>query len=235
MPIRYVPGEYRPLFIFGDGNYYDGVFTEAPSVIELGAEVDVNFQLLAGPELPLSAGDNLNVQEGHQRVATGKIMEIGIGPRIRQARPDEAGALTELTMRSKAHWGYDAEFMADARADLEVVPDRFLPDFHVYIMETNKEVIGFCSLCPVDIRTVELTHLFIQPQHIGHGYGKRLWRHALLVAQCEGYRRVILSSDPFAEVFYARQGAVGIGTKESTVRAGRMLPLMEFVFKSPAR
>jgi len=230
-PIRYTPGKYRPLFTFGDGNYYDGCFTDAPSVIEPGAEVDVKFQLLHGLELLFRVGDTVYVQEGHQRVAAGKIVETGIGPRTRQARPDEAGTLTELTMRSKAHRGYDAAFMADARADLEVVPDRFLPDFHVYILETDKELIGFYSLCSVDIRTVELTHLFIDPQHIGCDYGKRLWHHALLVAQSEGFRRVILSSDPFVEPFYASQGAVRIGMKESTVRAGRMLPLMEYEFK----
>ena len=31
---------------------------------------------------------------------------------IRRARPDEADALTALATRAKAHWGYDAEFMA---------------------------------------------------------------------------------------------------------------------------
>jgi len=230
-PIRFSPYSYRPIFNFGDGNLWDGAFKDAPPVIEPGAEVDVEFQLLHGLELPFCAGDTFNVQEGHHLVASGKIVETGMGPRIRQARPEEAAGLTELTMRSKAHWGYDAAFMADARADLEVVPARFQPDFHVYILETEKEIIGFCSLCPVEIRTVELTHLFIDPQHIGCGYGKRLWNHAVLVAQCEGYRRIILSSDPFAELFYASRGAVRIGMKESTVRAGRMLPLMEYILK----
>ena len=30
---------------------------------------------------------------------------------IREARPDEAELLSELAFRSKAHWGYDAEFL----------------------------------------------------------------------------------------------------------------------------
>ncbi len=231
-PIRFSRYSYRPLFNFGDGNLWDGAFKDAPPVIEPGAEVEVVFVLLVDAlEFPFRAGDIVHVQEAHQRVATGQIVETGVGPRIRQARPDEAGALTELAMHSKAHWGYDAAFMADARADLEVVPERFLPDFLVYILEADKEMLGFYSLCQVDTPTIELTHLFVEPQHIGCGHGKRLWRHALLVAQCEGYRRVILSSDPFAEPFYARQDAVRIGEKESIVRAGRMLPLMEYRFK----
>ena len=39
--------------------------------------------------------------------------------RLRLARAGEAAALTALCLRSKAHWGYDADFMAKARARLE--------------------------------------------------------------------------------------------------------------------
>jgi hypothetical protein len=35
---------------------------------------------------------------------------------IRPARPDEAEALTALFYRSKAHWGYDDDFMAWVRS-----------------------------------------------------------------------------------------------------------------------
>jgi cytidylate kinase/N-acetylglutamate synthase-like GNAT family acetyltransferase len=150
-------------------------------------------------------------------------------PKIRQARPDECPALTELAMRSKAHWGYDAAFMANVRADLEVIPAKFMPGFHVYILETGNEMIGFYSLRPEDAETVTLEDLFIEPKHIGCGYGKRLWEHSLSVAQSLGFRRVTLISDPYAEPFYARRGAVKIGEIESNALAGRMLPLMEYV------
>jgi N-acetylglutamate synthase-like GNAT family acetyltransferase len=153
-------------------------------------------------------------------------------PRIRQARLDECPALTELAMRSKAHWGYDAAFMADVREDLEIVADRFLPDFHIHIVEADNETIGFHSLCPVEAEIVELTHLFVEPKYIGKGFGKQLWRHSLGVARSLGFQRLTLSSDPYAEPFYLSQGAVRIGEKESTVRAGRMLPLMEYVLDS---
>jgi N-acetylglutamate synthase-like GNAT family acetyltransferase len=151
-------------------------------------------------------------------------------PKIRQARLDECPALTELAMRSKAHWGYDATFMANVRADLEVIAGKFMPGFHVYILETENEVIGFCSLRPEDAETVALEDLFIEPKHIGHGFGKQLWDHSLRVAQSLGFQRVTLISDPYAEPFYARQGAVRFGEIESNALAGRMLPLMEYVF-----
>ena len=154
-------------------------------------------------------------------------------PKIRKARPDECGALTEIAMRSKAHWGYSAEFMTNVRADLEVRAEKFMPGFHVYVLETESEMIGFCSLRPENAETVILDDLFIEPQHIGHGYGKQLWDHSLLVAQSLGYRKLTLVSDPYAESFYIHQGAVRIGETESNTLAGRMLPLMEFVLKQP--
>jgi N-acetylglutamate synthase-like GNAT family acetyltransferase len=154
-------------------------------------------------------------------------------PRVRQARVDECPALTELAMRSKAYWGYDATFMANVRADLEVIPSKFMPDFHVYILETDKEMIGFYSLRPMDAETVTLEDLFIEPEHIGSGYGKQLWDHSLRVAQSIGYRKLTLISDPYAELFYASRGAVRIGEIESNALAGRMLPVMEYVFRSP--
>ena len=154
-------------------------------------------------------------------------------PRIRQARPEECGVLTEVAMRSKAHWGYDAEFMSNVRADLEVIPEKFMPGFHVYILENDEGIIGFYSLRPADGGAVILEDLFIEPKYIGSGYGKRLWEHSLAVARSLGYRKMTLISDPYAESFYAHLGAVHVGETESNALAGRMLPVMEFVLKQP--
>jgi GNAT superfamily N-acetyltransferase len=151
---------------------------------------------------------------------------------IRQARPEECGALTEIAMRSKAHWGYSAEFMLNVRADLEVRPEKFMPGFHVYALETENEMIGFYSLRLESAESVILEDLFIEPQHIGLGYGKRLWDHSLVVAESLGYCKLTLISDPYAEPFYAHLGAVRIGETESNALARRMLPLMEYVFDS---
>jgi hypothetical protein len=40
--------------------------------------------------------------------------------RIRPARPDEAGAISALALRSKGHWGYDAAFLAACRENLTI-------------------------------------------------------------------------------------------------------------------
>jgi N-acetylglutamate synthase-like GNAT family acetyltransferase len=154
---------------------------------------------------------------------------IALVPQIRRARPEESAMLTELTVRSKAHWGYDDSFIERARPDLEFKANKFLPDFHVYILEAEGEPLGFCSLISVDSNTVELHDLFIEPRHIGKGYGKELWNYAVNLARTMGVSRLVLTADPNAEPFYARQGAVRIGEKPSPVGSDRRLPVMEYI------
>jgi GNAT superfamily N-acetyltransferase len=118
--------------------------------------------------------------------------------------------------------------MADARPELEFLPTRFLPDFHVYVLEEDGQIVGFCGLIPMDHETVELYDLFVEPSHIGKGYGKQLWDYAVGRARESGFRKLVLTADPNAESFYTRQGAVRTGEKPSAVRTDRMLPVMEY-------
>jgi predicted GNAT family N-acyltransferase len=46
------------------------------------------------------------------------------GVRIRDARADEAEALTRLALASKAHWGYSEAFMARCVAELTLTSQR---------------------------------------------------------------------------------------------------------------
>lgn len=155
--------------------------------------------------------------------------------RIRQARPEEADMLTELAIRSKAHWGYDSEFLAAVRDQLTFRPERFAPDFHVYVLESDGKPLGFCSLIPIDSKTVELEDLFIEPDCIGRGYGKQLWDFAIEVARRAGFTRLTLVSDPYAEPFYASQGATRTGEKSSSAQPGRKLPIMQIRLRDVRR
>jgi GNAT superfamily N-acetyltransferase len=150
-------------------------------------------------------------------------------PHVRRARPEEGGLLTELTVRSKAFWGYDDSFLEGARQELEFNASKFLPDFHVYVIEAEGQPLGFCSLISVDGSTVELHDLFVEPRCIGKGYGKELWNFAVKLARSLGFKRIVLTADPNAEPFYAHQGAIRIGVKASPVCSDRVLPVMEYI------
>ncbi len=145
---------------------------------------------------------------------------------IRRAHPEEASALSALAWRSKAHWGYDAAFLEACRADLTLsVHD--IATALVYVREADQGVAGFYRLRGRG-DDAELADLFVAPEAIGRGHGRRLWEHAVATARRLGYRRLVLQSDPHAEGFYRAMGAERAGESPSTVFPGRRLPLMRY-------
>lgn len=146
---------------------------------------------------------------------------------IRSATEHEASLLTELALRSKGHWGYDAEFLEDCRADLTITPE-YIAAHPVFVIEENESIVGFYSLEEQSDADVELMHLFVEPAAIGGGHGKRLWTHAVKTARQLGFQELVIGSDPQAEAFYKAMGARRVGEVASIVRVGRMLPLLRF-------
>ncbi len=143
---------------------------------------------------------------------------------IRAARPQDAPALSDLAVRSKGHWGYDAAFLERARPELEVTAEE-LGRLLAGVAEEDGRPVGFYA---VDARAgqPELLALFVEPAAIGSGLGKRLFEAAASAAREAGFARLTIESDPNAEAFYRSRGArrVGERTAKST---GRVLPLLE--------
>lgn len=144
---------------------------------------------------------------------------------IRTATPDEADAITGVALRSKAYWGYDAHFMETFLPELTVTPEQIATD-HIAVAERDDRIAGFVHLRPESDDTLELVSLFIDTWAIRQGIGQRLWDYALDHAREHGYRSVTLESDPNAEAFYLKQGAVETGRQESPLMPGRVLTLM---------
>jgi GNAT superfamily N-acetyltransferase len=68
--------------------------------------------------------------------------------------------------------------MEACREDLRVSAEEIL-DWPVYVLEAEGRPIGYYELQPNSAEEVLLLNLFVEPDAIGHGYGKRLWLHAL--------------------------------------------------------
>lgn len=146
---------------------------------------------------------------------------------IRRATPEDAALLSELTFRSKAHWGYSAEFMETARPALTVTP-AMIENSVAFVLEDEGRVSGYYVLEKPDGNSIVLESLFIDADAIGTGCGEALLKHALAQAAEGGYCIVNLEADPNAEGFYRRMGAERIGQRESSI-PGRFLPIMRFV------
>jgi GNAT superfamily N-acetyltransferase len=152
---------------------------------------------------------------------------------IRQAAPEEADTLTDLTLRSKAHWGYDAEFMADVRSEMVVRPEQIRDDW-VYVLEEAGQIRGYYDLEKRDHGVIWLESLFVDPDAMRSGYGKLLLDHAVETARAMGYRFMVFESDPNAEGFYLKMGAVRIGERPKPIlgQPDRVLPKMRIDLKS---
>ncbi|POM25185.1 Acetyltransferase (GNAT) family protein [Actinomadura rubteroloni] len=125
--------------------------------------------------------------------------------RVRAARPDEAEALSALVLRSKAHWGYDAAFLAACRDELRLRPGDVAARRAV-VAERDGTVAGVATL-DGDPPDGELGLLFVEPRALRTGVGRLLYRHVLAEAGRQGFARVTVRSDPHAAGFYRAMGA----------------------------
>jgi GNAT superfamily N-acetyltransferase len=163
---------------------------------------------------------------------------------IRAARPDEAAELSALAQRSKAHWGYDPEFLEACREDLTIPPEQVVAK-RIYVAVSNAgvdadvdeiepgsgpaatpgRILGFGTI-EGDPPAGELGMLFVDPEVIGQGVGGAVFAHLTATAGALGFHRLTIAADPNAEPFYLAKGAVRIGGVPSGSVPGRILPLL---------
>nr|MDT0657146.1 GNAT family N-acetyltransferase [Micromonospora sp. DSM 115978] len=149
-----------------------------------------------------------------------------MGVVMRPARADEAEALSGLAFRSKAHWGYDAAFLAACRPALTFEPHE-LAGRRAVVAETGGRVVGFYTLEGTPPQG-ELGNLWVEPTHLRRGVGRQLWEHAVAAAGTIGFATVLIEADPYAEGFYLAMGAERTGAVPSTVVPDRQLPEMRY-------
>jgi GNAT superfamily N-acetyltransferase len=143
---------------------------------------------------------------------------------IRPAHAGEGPALTELALRAKSHWGYDAEFLEGARVALMIDEDA-IRGARISVLERAGVVLGFYGLLG-NPPSGALEWMFLEPTVIGRGYGRLMWNEATRQAQALGFSRLTIESDRFAEPFYLAMGAERVGATPSPVD-GAPLPLLE--------
>lgn len=149
-----------------------------------------------------------------------------LGARLRVAQPGEARQLTELALAAKANWGYDAAFMVRCREVMTVSPDAIARHPH-YLLEGRGDILGFYGFDLSD-GLLTLEWLFVAPCAQGRGWGQHLFDHAAGVARAGRFSYFRIVSDPHAESFYLRQGAVRCASTPSDIDPDRFLPVLRF-------
>jgi GNAT superfamily N-acetyltransferase len=146
---------------------------------------------------------------------------------LRPPKPDEAVALTELCLRAKAAWGYDAAFMAACRDELTLTRVA-LGAPHLQVAEIDGALAGIAQLT-VKGAIAELDKLFVEPARFGAGGGRALFAWARETARRAGARVLVVDSDPNAVGFYRAMGATDDGVVASGSLPGRFIPRLKLV------
>jgi N-acetylglutamate synthase-like GNAT family acetyltransferase len=145
---------------------------------------------------------------------------------IRRANPDEADTLTAIAHAAKRHWGYPEKWIAHWKAELTITPE-FINANEVFVAVYDGRIIGCCALVLTESLS-ELEHMWILPEFIGAGLGRKLFTYARERAASLNLGQLELSADPNAEGFYQDMGAVRIGEVRSEIEGQpRVLPRMK--------
>jgi len=157
---------------------------------------------------------------------TVQMFRYSIPPRaIHPACPDEAAILHDLTGRSSLYWGYEPEFLDWEPESIAVTPE-LLATATAYVLKEGDTPIGYYALVRKD-DGIHLDKLFVDPEWIGTGAGKRLWEHAMETARGMGATEVLFDADPNAAPFYRAMGAEWLQETETT-RPGWNLQVFKY-------
>ncbi|MCX2678421.1 GNAT family N-acetyltransferase [Galbibacter sp. EGI 63066] len=142
---------------------------------------------------------------------------------FRKAKLDDIQELNQISLKSKKYWGYPDQWIENWSDELTLTSEKFAEQ-EIVVGEIETQVVGFCSISE-NKDNYEILHLWLLPNFIGKGYGKKL-----LTRTIEEFvktdKPIIVEADPNAEPFYKSQGFVTFDSIES-VPSGRFLPVMK--------
>src|ERR1044071_9069146 len=109
---------------------------------------------------------------------------------IRRAVPEEADVLSQIAFSAKAYWGYPRRWMEIWKPQLTFSPQYF-EENEGWVAERNGSPIAFYAL-QEKAGNAWIEDLWVSPEFIGQGVGKRLFLHAVEVARRYGYKTLQL-------------------------------------------
>lgn len=146
-----------------------------------------------------------------------------------RAKPEHAGTLTRIAIAAKRHWGYPEAWIQIWILQLTISP-AYIAENETWLALLNDEPAGFYSLKQSE-GAWWLDNLWVRPGAMGQGLGAALFCHARRRATLRGASVLRVESDPNAQGFYEKMGAVKVGARATDVDGRpRVLPLMEARF-----
>jgi|SRR5579872_2194283 len=146
---------------------------------------------------------------------------------IKDATTKDLNKINEIMRISKAHWGYDEQFM-DIFMNKLGINSEYMKNHSIKLLYVDNQVAGFYNFGINSDNVFELDNFFLHPDYIGLGLGKKLWDACCQTAKEQGKSEFILWSDPNVENFYLKMGCEKIGVRESPMMPNRYPPVLRY-------
>ncbi|MEQ9450824.1 MAG: GNAT family N-acetyltransferase [Pseudomonadales bacterium] len=148
---------------------------------------------------------------------------------IRPARESDLPRIAEIHAEA---WHYAYSNILSSRVLATITPEARLPVWKEWFAEDSYDIsvyldqnkpMGFILICPArEVATpppnyAELSHLYIDPKHIGHGVGHLLFQEAVSQIQSKGYEGMLLwtlEHNTVAREFYESHNMEHDGTRQ---------------------
>jgi predicted N-acetyltransferase YhbS len=133
---------------------------------------------------------------------------------IRLARVSERKALERLQRRSSMHEPMYRTQLAAHPDAIELSADQITAGV-VRVAEQNGVIVGFAVLLERPADAWELDGLFVEPERMRCGVGRRLVEDAKRIGRERGATRIDVVANPQAVAFYEAVGFIPAGTAQT--------------------
>jgi N-acetylglutamate synthase-like GNAT family acetyltransferase len=141
------------------------------------------------------------------------------GVTIRRARFADLERVRQLTVASKAHWGYDHDFVLRWAEGLTFSSPR-----ERWVAEADGVIVAWAALVEPEDGVAVLDDLWVDPAQMRRRIGTRLFRIAAERARELGASRLEWGTEPNAVGFYEKVG--GRYLRDRLTSWGREVPVM---------
>lgn len=134
---------------------------------------------------------------------------------IRPAEHGEVERLREIAIAAKSYWGYDPDRVREWAALGDFSPAGLL-EKHVYVAAVRDAPVGWAAaISRTDVWWLD--DLWILPDWMGKGIGRRLFSHTAEQGRAAGAHRMEWEAEPNALGFYERMGSHYLRDSEPSV------------------
>lgn len=134
---------------------------------------------------------------------------------IRPAKETDRQRLTTISFSSKGYWKYPKEYFDIWKNEL-TLSSEYIQNNDVFVYEKNGLIVGYYSVVEIkeniEVSGIEihkgfwLDHMFITPQNIGQGIGRKMFNHLRKWCQFTGVEKLGILADPNSRGFYEKMG-----------------------------